>query len=428
MNKHKIFSITALAAFLFLATQTRSQEKPLILYGGTAHIGDGRVIEHAAIGIENGIITFVADATTIRIDTNKASVIDVTGQQVYPGLIAPNTTLGLTEIDAVRATHDYQETGTYNPNVRSLIAYNTDSKIIPTVRSNGILLAQVCPTGGRISGTSSIMALDGWNWEDAAFKADDGIHLNWPSRFRFTGWWAQPGGIEPNEKYDQQVANLERFFSEARAYAGTASHEVTNLKFEAMRGLFDHSKKLYVHVNQAREILAAVDFAQRYGLDLVLVGARDAWKVADQLAKAKVPVILAPVFRIPATADEDYDQPYKTAAMLQKAGVLYCLSLKGSWEQRNLMFEAGMTTNWGLSREEALASVTSNTARILGIDDLTGTLEEGKQANIIVSTGDLLDMKTSQVTLAFIRGEAIDLWTHQKELNRIYLEKYGLDK
>ena len=190
-----------------------SSAQHTLFLGGTAHIGDGSKIETSAISIKDGKFEMVADARVIRIDPAAYdTIIHIYNQHVYPGFIATNTTLGITEIGAVRATNDYQETGTFKPHIRSLIAFNAESKIIPTIRSNGVLIAQVAPKGGRITGTSSVMKLDGWNWEDASQKVDDGIHLNWPSYFIQRGWWAEPGDIEKTERYNEQTDAINTYF------------------------------------------------------------------------------------------------------------------------------------------------------------------------------------------------------------------------
>lgn len=401
------------------------QDSAIVLLGGTAHLGNGQIIENSAIGFENGKITFVADATVIRFDRTKVKIIDCGGKQIYPGIIAPNTILGLQEIEAARATLDYAEVGNYNPNVRSLIAYNTDSKVIPTVRSNGVLLAQVTPVGGVLSGSSSIMQLDAWNWEDAQVKADDGIHLNWPSYFSFN-FNDGAGSIGVNEDYNTQVLQLRNYFDQAKSYLLDANHDKTNLQFMAMEGLFKGTATLFIHADNVKEILNAIQFAVDYKMKMVIVGGRDAYMCTDELKQNNVAVILGAPHSLPGSDDADIDQPYKTAYELQKAGVLYCLSLYGSWQQRNLMFMAGTTAAYGLTPEQALQSITYNTAKILGIDNLYGTLEEGKEANIIISDGDVLDMKTQKITMAFIDGRMIDLDNSQKDLFEIYKDKYGI--
>jgi len=432
---NRIYFLFAINFFLFGFCQAQEvpapaspQTKNIILLGAVAHLGNGEVIAYSAIGFADGKLTLVADANSIRIDRINNEIVDVTGKHVYPGLIAPGTTLGLNEIDAVRATRDFNEVGALNPNVRVLTAYSTDSRVTPTVRSNGVLITQVCPRGGRISGMSSVFALDGWNWEDAVLKADDGIHLNWPNISNQKGDWGEPPYFEANKEYDKQINDIFDYFNEAQAYAKKQAHESKNLKFEAMRGLFSGSKKLYVHVNGAKETMEAVTFARKYAVDMVVVGGRDAWRIADFLKKQNVAVILSPTHELPGREEEDIDLPYKKPYLLQQAGVLFCLGFTGgwggSWEQRNLPFWAGTAAAYGLTKEEALAAVTSNTAKILGIDDRVGTLEEGKEATLIVSEGDVLDMRSSNITLAFVEGRQINLDNKQKMLYRKFRDKY----
>ena len=259
---------------------------------GTAHLGTDSVIQNAVIGIQNGKIVLVANARTVRIDkTTYEETIDATGKQIYPGFIAPNSTLGLSEIEAVRATIDFHEVGTTLPNIRSLIAYNTDSKIIPTVRTNGILLAQITPRGGIISGTSSVVALDGWNWEDAAYKTDDGIHINWPhmqSRKYIDEDNLYFGPYEKNKDYNKQTDDLKKLFADAKAYNETDVKEEKNLRFEAMKGLFDGTQTLFIHSNTVKEITEAINFAKLFQLKHVaIVGGKDSWMITDLLKKNK---------------------------------------------------------------------------------------------------------------------------------------------
>lgn len=393
--------------------------------GATAHLGNGQVIENSAIGFENGKLTLVADATTIRIDRTKyGKIYDAAGKHVYPGFIAPNTRLGLVEIDAARPTQDFSETGALNPNVRSIIAYNTDSEVTPTVRSNGVLLAQVSPTGGTVSGTSSIVQLDAWNWEDASYRADDGIHLNWPALRSWSGWQTGSPEMRRNEQYDKDVLALRQFFDEARAYAQAPVVAAKNPRFEAMRGLWDKKQSLFVHTDNAKTIQEAVLFAESYGLHTVLVGASDAWLVADFLKAREVPVILGRTQRLPSREDEDVDQPFKTPALLHEKGVLFAFSMDGAWQQRNLAFQAGQAAGYGLPKEAALSALTLHTAKILQIDKTCGSLETGKDATLFISEGDALDMRTCKVTAAFIQGREINLDNKQKRLQRRFEEKY----
>ena len=203
--KNLLLIVLSLIVTVVLHAQESALESPVksnpsvLILGGVAHLGDGEVIENSAIGIDEGHLKFVKNQLVYRIDTSKFdSVIHLNGQHVYPGFIALNNELGLREIEAVRATNDYDDVGSINPNIRSLIAFNTDSKIIPTTRVNGVLMTQVTPKGGLISGTSSIVDLAGWNWEEAAVLVNDGVHLRWPSRFKTSGWWAAPGKTKRN--------------------------------------------------------------------------------------------------------------------------------------------------------------------------------------------------------------------------------------
>jgi imidazolonepropionase-like amidohydrolase len=405
------------------------QQGPILILGATAHLGNGQVLPNSAIAFDKGKITLVADAATIRLDRKQfAKIFDASGKHVYPGFIAPDARLGLVEIDAVRATQDFAEVGAVNPNARSIIAYNTDSEVIPTVRANGVLLAQVVPTGGLVSGLSSVVQLDAWNWEDAAYRTDDGVHLNWPQPRRpgarsFRRGPQQEGG-EQEDGYEKSVQELHRYFSEAKAYTEKKSPDPVNLRFEAMRGLFSGQKNLYIHVSQARLIQEAVLFAEQHSLKPVVVGGNDAWMITGFLKTHNVPVILSKSHRLPGREDEDPDQPYKTAAALHAAGILFCICEDGGWRQRNLPFQAGQAVGYGLPAEAAVQCITQNAARILGIDAITGTLETGKDANLFISEGDALDMRTNQVTAAFIQGREINLDNKQKELYRRYEEKY----
>jgi imidazolonepropionase-like amidohydrolase len=419
---------------LLISITTIAQTKSILIMNGIAHIGNDSVIQNSLIGIKDGKIILVADATTAKMDKSAYDeIIDASGKHIYPGFIAPNSTLGLTEIEAVRATNDFREVGTTLPNVRTLIAYNTDSKIIPTVRTNGILLAQITPRGGFVSGTSSIVMLNGWNWEDAAYKIDDGIHINWPrmqSRKFLDEDNIYPGPYEKNKDYAKQTNNLKKLFLDAKGYNETETKEEKNLRFESMKGLFDGTQTLFIHVNNVKEIIEAVNFAKANEIKKVaIVGGKDSWMVTDLLKENNVSVIVNRLHDLPDHPEDDVDLPYKLPYLLQKAGVLFCLNNEGDMEAmgtRNLPFMAGTAAAYGLTKEQALRSITLNTAKILGIDKTTGSLEIGKDANLFISTGDALDMRTNNIEIAFLKGISIDLNNSQKELYEKYKKKYGI--
>ncbi len=419
--------VLLLANINLLAQQTpaAAQKGSILILNAKAHLGNGEVIENSAIGFENGKLTLVGDATVIR--PNPAEwdkIIEAGGKEIYPGFIAPNSQLGLTEIDAVRSTRDNREVGRFNPNIRSIIAYNTDSRVTPTVRSNGVLLAQIVPEGGTVSGTSSIVELDGWNWEDAAYKTDDGIHLHWPRTHNRSGWWAEPGPSKKNDKYSERVTIVKNQFKEAKAYTNRKAR-TKNLKLEAMSGLFNAEKKLFVHANNAQAITDVIQFIKEIDVQAVIIGGKESWLIADLLAENNIPVILGNTQDLPSNTDDDIDQPFKTPQILHEKGVLFALSMEGGWQQFNLPFQAGQAVAYGLPYEEGVKALTSNTAEILGIGDRVGTLEKGKDATFFISAGDALDMRTCKVEQAFIQGKTVDLDNKHKALSRKFRGKYG---
>jgi imidazolonepropionase-like amidohydrolase len=405
-----------------------------VITNATVHNGNGKTIENATIVITDGKITAVGKDVSVPAG---AVTVNAQGKHVYPGLILPVSSLGLVEISAVRATTDVSEIGDMNPNVRSIVAYNTDSKVINTLRSNGILMANVVPQGSFLAGSSSVVQLDAWNWEDAAVKTDAGMHFYMPSlmaRPNFGGFGGggrfgpqQSSGTDPVKEGLEKIEKLKTFFNEAKSYLTEAAHTETNLKFESVKGLFDKTQKFYVHANTAKQILVALDFVKQYNFDVVIVGGSDSWQVADLLKQNNVSVVLQQPHSLPTAVDDDVDQPYKTAAILQKAGVVFSISDDDSQTRgRNIAFNAGTAVAYGLTKEEALQAITLNAAKIMGVADKAGSIEVGKDANIIISDGDILDMRTSKVTEAFIQGRKIDLTDKHKLLNDRFNKKYDI--
>ncbi len=428
MHKYILLSLISFAFACSAAqaqTPAKPQTKPIVLQNGVLHLATGEVLTNASLRFEQGIITAVGS----QVSTEGAEIVPLNGQHVYPGLILPCTAVGLNEVAQIRSTLDYAETGEFNPNVRTQIAYNTDSELLPTTRSNGVLILQPTPRGGLISGTSAVMHLDGWNWEDATLKADDGLHMNWVQMFTFGGFSSPtPGQMQKNETRNETIQELENAFKQALAYT-QSSPATKNLKLEAMRGLFDGSKTLFIHVDFSKEIIESIQFAQKHQVKkIVIVGGAQALEVADFLRQNQIPIILERLHRLPYQNEDNVWLPYQLPALLQKAGVLvglgYDIADTEPMSARNLPFIAGTAAGYGLTPEEALKTITINTAKILGIDNLVGTLEKGKQATLVVSKGDLLDMRTSQVTLAYIQGRKVDLTDKQKLLYEKFKQKY----
>lgn len=433
LNNKSIVAVLGLISLTFnlnaqIPVPADSQSQSILLLNGIAHLGNGEVIDRSAIGIRDGKLDLVVAAFDVRVDSNAYdTVIHIDEKHLYPGFIAPNSRLGLVEIDAVRASRDFDDVGEFNPHVRSLTAYNTESRITPTVRTNGVLIAQVSPEGGRISGSSSIMQLDAWNWEDAVVKADDGIHLNWPRTYSSRYWEEKKQQKERGEKYQAELRELTHFFDQAEAYTKADYHLETDLKMQAMSGLFNGKQRLFVHADRLNEITDAIYFFDAYpNISMVLVGGYESWLVAELLKDRKIPVILRRVHSLPMNQDDDIHLPFKMPKMLHDKGLLVALENSGSMEamgMRNLPFYAGTAVAYGLDREVAVSMLTYNTAKILGIEDRVGSLEVGKDATLFVSEGDALDMMSNDVIMAMIRGRMIDLDNPQKALYRKYRQK-----
>lgn len=404
------------------------QPNKILLVNGFLHVGNGETMESALIGIENGEISMIKNAYAYTIKEEEwDTIIELRGEHIYPGFVAPNNTLGLTEIDAVRATRDYDEVGTYNPHIRSQIAFNVESKVISTVRTNGVLLTQATPRGGIISGSSAVMKLDGWNWEDATVSANDGIHLNWPATIQGGGWWADPQPKKANEKYGENKQKIYDFFEMAKAYAETDDPK-EDIRLAAMTECFKGKKRVYIHADELQQLVDALEFAEHFDLKFpVIVGGYDSYLITQQLRDAKVPVMIQRPHSLPENQEDDVDQPYKLAALLKEGDVQFCIQNEGDMEAmnaRNIPFLAGTAMAYGLSEEDAVRSVSLSACEIMGVDKKYGSIEVGKSATLFVSKGSALDMMTNDVEVALIDGNFVNLMNFQEELYLKYKKKY----
>lgn len=412
--------------FLVVISQTTpapKQQGEIVITGANIHVGNGQLISNGILAFTNGKISYVGSDIS-KVSAN-ARRIDAKDKEIYPGFIALGSSLGLNEIEQVKATIDESELGAMNANVRSIIAYNTDSRVQNTLRTNGVLMAEVAPKGAVISGQSSFVQLDAWNWEDASLYSDIAIHLTWPSPYRYSGWWAEPGSSSTNDKYEKDVARIKNFFDEAFAYSKNPPAMDKNLRYEAMLDIWSGKKKLIIHASLAKAIISAIGFAKNYGITPIIAEAEDAWRICDFIKENKVSILLGESHNLPLREDDDTDQIYKNAKLLYDAGILYAMKVNGFWQQRNLPFQVGQTVAYGVPKEAAIASITANVAKIFDLNTI-GTLEVNKDATFFVSSGDAMDMIGNQVELAFIQGREIDLDNHQKALYRKYREKYRI--
>ena len=426
--KKIITALSILVSGVLLGQQTPAdvQSKSILIVGATAHIGDGTIIKNSAIGFENGRITLVT--TEDKVTTTFDTTIDGNGKHLYPGFIATNATLGLVEIDAVRASDDEEDLGEMIPHIRSLIAYNAESKVIESVRPNGVLMAQVTPRGGTLSGQSSVMQLDAWNWEDAAYKIDEGIHLNWPNPYTRGRWWlGEDRTLKTNKGYADKIKEIEKFFTDSKTYWANPSPK--HLPFHAMEGVLEGEKTIYLHANNEKQIIDGISALKALNVPrIVLVGGNDAHLLTDFLKSHNVPVIISRPHRLPTAEDEDIKLPFRMAKSLMDEGILVSIDVSGSMERmntRNLPFYAGSFAAYGLEKEKAVQLITGNAAKILNIDSSVGTLSVGKDATLFLSKGDALDMRTNILYHAFIQGRALSLETHQTKLWKRYSGKFA---
>ncbi len=407
----------------------KKQDHPIALIGATIHPVSGDEIPNGTILFENGRITGIG--TNVSLPAN-AEKIDVAGKHIYPGLINANSTVGLTEIEAVRATNDYAETGRINPNVRSEIAVNPESELIPTLRANGVVIANVMPQGGLIAGRSAAIMMDGWTQEDVVLKAPIGLVVNWPQMTISHSPWVRQTDEEQKKDHAKQLKELSDAFADARAYMVAKEAETkkgipyhaTDLRWEAMIPVLEKKIPVLVNANEIRQIEAAVQWAKDENIKLVIVSGRDSWRVADLLKKNDVPVIVGPTLDEPSREWEPYDAAFTVPSKLFAAGVRFAISGEGeAMAERNTPYHAAMAAAYGLPKEEALRAVTIYAAKILGIDTQTGSLEVGKDATLIVTNGDPLEIETN-VQMEFIQGKKIDLRSRHTILYDKYREKY----
>ena len=427
--KH-IPSIFIIISYLLSSDQipAPSQDHPILIQGGTIHTISHGILENADILFENGKITSVGQNLDIPAE---AEIIDASGQHVFPSLISAGSTLGLQEIGAVRATRDYAEVGAVNPNVRANVSYNPDSELIPITRSNGILLALSVPRSGLISGTSSLMMLDGWTWEDATIKHPVGLHLFWPS---MNIPKPKPGKQKEKKDKDSRLKSIQKIddlIQKARAYAqlkATRSPSFKHdLRLEGMLPVIFGEIPVFIHANEVQQIEAAVYWAERQSVKMVLVGGKDSWRVTQILKDREISVIYTQTHSTPMRRFEQYDQAFITPSQLYAAGIKFCISNSESPFQtphiRNLPYHAAKAASYGLSWKEALRSITLSPAEILGVEDKVGSLEASKDATFFIADGDILDVRT-QVNMAFIYGRRVDLSDRHKTLYSKYRNKY----
>ena len=426
-----LFALILSTSFILASDEvpSKKQDHPIALIGATIHPVIGDVIVNGTILFEDGKITNLGTSITLPTGTQS---IDVAGRHIYPGLINADTRLGLLEVGSVPGSRDDDELGDMNPNVRAEVALNPDSELLSVVRAHGITVANSFPRGGIISGKSAAIMLDGWTWEDMTLKAPVAMHMNWPRMTINRAWWNSTSEEDQIKNRKEALDKIDSFFDDAKAYMTAKSvsgknglpDQKVDLRLEAMIPVLKGELPLWIAASEIKQIQAAIDWAESKGIKTVIYGGADSWRLAKELKKMNIPVVISSVLSVPTRAWEGYDTGYILPNKLYQAGVKFCIGYSTfAGEQHNVRYNAAMAVAHGLPVDEGIKSITIYAAEIMGIDDRVGSLEIGKDATLIVTDGNPLEIMTS-VSMEFIEGRPIDLDNKHKRLYRKYTEKY----
>ncbi len=401
------------------------QRQPIALVSATVHPVTSEAIESATIVIDDGKIVDLGVNVGIP---SGAMEIDLEGKHVYPGLIESHSYLGLTEVGAVDVTNDYSERGDINPSVRAEVAINPESEHIPVARANGIALAVAAPRGGLIAGRSALIMTDGWTWKEMTLKAPLSMMVNWPDMRMYDD--DDEASKQQRDRTKKQIETLDRAIEDARAYliaAGApktdARFSKTDVRWEAMIPVLGGHLPVWIRAESLLEIESAISWADRHKLRAVLVGGGEAWHYIDLLKQRDIPVVVTSVLSLPSRRDADFDEPFTLPLRLYQAGVKFCIASGGASGIRNLPYHAAKAAAYGLPKDEALKAVTLYPAQIMGVADRVGSLEKGKDATLIVTDGDPLEI-TTRVDELFIQGRRIDLANKHRRLYDKYRQRY----
>jgi len=415
-----------------LLPKAPKQSRPIVIDNAEIHTVSGDTIDRGGMLIVDGVIDRVwsGAAPDLGAELLSAERIDADGLRCYPGLIGANTTTGLVEISAVRATRDYDEVGEMTPEVRAAVSMNPDSTIIPVTRLNGVLTVGVLPMGGLVPGRASLVRLDGWTWEDMAIKDDMGLVVNWPNMRISNAPWVKTPEDKQREKIKERIGKIDDLFQEARAYfaARKADKSINaDIRLDAMASVLERETPVLINANELEQIESAALWADENDLRAVIIGGRDSWLCTDLLKRLDIPVIVAGTHRMPRRRDSAYDDAYTLPMKLETAGVRWCLSTGGgpfaTPHERNLPYHAATAVAYGLDHDAAIRAITLSPAEILGAGDTLGSIDPGKSATLILTDGDPLE-QTTRIHMALIDGKRIDLRSKQTELNEKYREKY----
>ena len=424
--------VSSLAFMLASAVFTPARAEMLALTGGTVHPVSGPEIPNGTVLVDGTKISAVGAGVSVP---SGAKVIDCTGKHVYPGFVHANTVLGLVEIQTIEGSDDTRETGNLNPNQRAEVMYNPDSDFLPVTRLNGVTTVLSIPGGGAVRGTSALMHLDGWTAEDITVRAPAALHVQWPNMTPVHAFFELRSDEEQAKARDEQIKTISDAFDDARAYwtardaesgKGVPKHD-DDVRWDAMRRALKGEIPVAFHCDALNQIRAVLKFCDQQKLtNVILLGGYDSWRIADELKRRNIAVIVGGVLATPNRGYESYDEAYTVAAKLSKAGVRYCIADEGgsfaAANARNVPYHAAMAEAFGLDHDEALKSVTLYPAQILGAGDKIGSIEVGKLADLQVTDGDPLLVAThcEQVVL---NGKVVPMESRQTRLFKKYDER-----
>lgn len=414
------------ASMLYAATAPAAT----LYVGATLHPVSSVPIENGQMLVDDGKIIAVGSDLSAQAAT--AERVDLSGRWVVPAFISANTVMGLVEIETVRGSVDMAETGAINPSARAQVAINPDSDLLPVARANGVLYAHIVPQagqGGIISGQSALVQLQGWTWEQMTVKSPVGMHLMWPST-RLPPWLPAPMREEAIKSAARSRELIAQAFDDSAAYRSArlaGNVDAPDARWEAMMPVLEGSTRLFIHASDLQQIREALDFTRLRGLNFVLVGGQDAWRMADELKVRGVSVILHTPWDLPLRRHEGFDVNYANAGKLAAAGIAVAIASDATsfaaTLERNLSYAAGQAVAFGLPWELGLRSITLAPAQMLGVGDRLGSLEAGKDASFVVSNGDPLDVR-SRIVAAYLNGVEVDLSSKHTRLRDKYQGKY----
>ncbi len=429
MKRFLTMTAVAAAATLVAPTIAMSQASPgtegtFLIRGASVWTGTGRNLTNTNVLIRNGRIEAVGPNAT----TSGATEIDATGKWIYPGMIDAYTPLGLAELGGIATMNMRSELGEYNPHMRAVVAVNVDSDMMAITRANGVTTAITAPSGGVISGQAALLNMAGWTWEDMAVRPSAAFVLNYPRAavgFGGRGGGGGAGGAgtaagNAQQRYLDQVRDLKRVLNTAKQYDAQrrgGSDEI-DLSFEAMRPLMTGAVPALVSADTEDQIRGAIALADTFGIKVIINGGQDAWKVRDLLASRNVPVVLGAIQATPS-AEAPYDAIYAQPGVLVDAGVKIAFSTGSAASARHVPFHASLAVAYGLSKENAMKALTIWPAEMFGAAPQVGTVEAGKMANLFITTGDPLDIRSKVVDL-FIKGRRVPMDDEHSRLFQKY--------